>query len=102
MPATRGSISSRTRSSHVCALPDQREFIAADQRFCRSRTRIVVRRHHKSVRANAHDREQIAFVQFGHFSVERKEIARLTYRPDNIDSFRALLLFGSMTGTISW
>ena len=68
-------------------LPNQRELIAANERFCRERTRIVVRRHHKSVRAGAHDCEQIAFVQFGHLPVERKEIARLTHRSDNVDLF---------------
>src|SRR5262245_57065021 len=41
--------------------PDQCELIAANQCFCRERTRIIVRGHHKSVRAGAHDREQIAF-----------------------------------------
>ena len=86
-------------------LPDQRELIAANQRFCRQRTRIVIRRHHKSVRARAHDCEQIAFVQFGHFPVERKKIAGLAYRPDNIDltvwSSPARLFTCSSTGTIS-
>ena len=73
-------------------LPDQRELIAANERFCRQRARIVVRCHHKSVRARAHDREQIAFVQFGHFAVERKKIAGLTHRPDNVDFSLFLLL----------
>src|SRR6476619_5856649 len=66
-------------------LPNLRELIAANERFRRKRTRIVVRRHHKSVRARAHDCEQIAFAQFGHLSVERKKIARLTHRSDNVD-----------------
>src|SRR5947208_8789163 len=65
--------------------PDQRELIAANERFCRERTRIVVRCHHKSVRAGAHDCEQIAFMHFRHFPAERKKIPRLTHRSDNID-----------------
>src|ERR1700757_3733944 len=66
-------------------LPDQRKLIAADERFCREQTRIVVRRHHESVRARAHDREQIAFMRFRHLAVERKKIAGLTHRPNNVD-----------------
>src|SRR5438552_1837163 len=66
-------------------LSDERELIAANERFCRERTRIVVRCHHKSVRARAHDCEQIAFMHFRHFPAERKKIPRLTHRSDNID-----------------
>src|SRR5262245_8964846 len=39
------------------AFSNQREFIAANERFCRKRARIIVRRHHKSVRAGTHDCE---------------------------------------------
>src|SRR5262245_43733138 len=67
------------------SLPNQREPIAADQCLCRERARIIVRRHPKTVRARAHYREQIAFVQVGHFPVERKKIAGFAYRPDDID-----------------
>src|SRR5262249_23384566 len=66
-------------------LSDQHELIARNQRFCRERARIVVRPHHKSVRARAHDCEQIAFLHFRHFPAKRKKIARLTHRPDNVD-----------------
>jgi hypothetical protein len=72
------------------AFSNQRELIAANERFCRERTGIVVRRHHKSVRAGAHDCEQIAFLHFRHFPIERKEIARLTHRPNDVDPFQSL------------
>src|SRR4029077_19259246 len=56
-------------------LPNQREVIAANECFCWQGARIIVRRHHKSVSASTHDREQVAFMHFTDFPVERKEIA---------------------------
>src|SRR2546430_966637 len=70
---------------------NQREFVAAHQRLCRQRTRIVVGRHHKSVSARAHDRQQIALVKLWHFPIQRKEITRFTYRPNNVDLLRLTL-----------
>src|SRR5690349_21766863 len=67
------------------SLSNQCEPIAAHQRFCREKTRIIVRRHGKSVCARAHDREQIALMQFRHFTPEGKEISRLAHRADNVD-----------------
>ena len=56
-------------------LADQRKLIAANQRFRRQRTRIVIRSHHKPVCASAHDGEQIAFMELRHLPIQRKEIA---------------------------
>ena len=78
------------------AFSNQHELIAANERFRREGTRIVVRRHNKPVRARAHDCEQIAFAQFGHVAVERKKIARLTHRSDNIDLCKVFLFLSSL------
>ncbi len=56
-------------------LANQRKLIAANQRFRRQRTRIVIRSHHKPVCASAHDGEQIAFMELRHLPIQRKEIA---------------------------
>src|SRR5436309_3988203 len=80
------------------ALSGERELIAANERFCRQRARIVVRRHHTSVRAGAHDCEQIAFMRFRHFPAERKKISRLTHRSDNIDLLQTLTLAHARIG----
>src|SRR5436309_7146547 len=64
---------------------NQRELVAANQRLGRQRPRIVIGSHHKPVRARAHNREQIALVQFRHFPIQRKEITRLAYGPDDVD-----------------
>src|SRR6266513_5097456 len=111
-----GSVSSRTasrtkRSLPVCIdlaaheifpclpLVNQRELVAANQRLGRQRPRIVVGSHHKPVRARAHNREQIALVQFRHFPIQRKEITRLAHRPDNVDLFNPLPLSLTLTRT---
>src|SRR6266550_3976885 len=53
---------------------NQRKFIATNQRFTGQRARVIIGRHHKAVRASAHDGEQIAFMEFWHFPIQRKEI----------------------------
>src|SRR5438876_11171176 len=73
------------------AFSNQRESVAVNERFCRQRTRIVIRRHHKSVSARAHDRQQMMFMHFRHLAIERKEIARFAYRPNDVDLFHATL-----------
>src|SRR5947207_1607263 len=70
---------------------DQCELTAPHQRFRGQRARIIIRRHHESVRACTHDREQITFVNFGHLAVERKKIARFTNRPHNVDLLHSTL-----------
>src|SRR6266487_2232501 len=70
---------------------NQRELVPAHEHFCRQWTRIVIGSHHEPVRTRAHDREQIAFVDFRHFPVQRKKITRLTYRPNNFDLLRLIL-----------
>src|SRR6516225_6009408 len=77
---------------------NQRELVAANQRLGRQRPRIVVGSHHKPVCARAHDREQIALMQLRHFPIQRKEITRLAYGPDNVD-FSNLPLGLSLTRT---
>ena len=52
---------------------------------------MAVRSHRKPISARAHDCEQIAVAHFRHLPVERKEIAALTHRSDNVDLFRLLL-----------
>src|SRR5437867_196035 len=64
---------------------NQREHVAANQRLGQQRPLIVFRSHHKPLRARAHNREQIALVQLRHFPVQRKEITRLAYGPDDVD-----------------
>src|SRR6516225_9954189 len=82
-------------------LSNQRELIAANERFCRQGTRIIVRRHYKSIRARAHDCEQIAFPQFGHFPVKRKKISRLTHRSNDVD-FSSLAVAPAHKFTLTW
>src|SRR6266481_2934548 len=77
----------------------QRELVAANQRLGRQRPRIVVGSHHKPVRAGAHNREQIALMQLRHFPIQRKEITRLAYGPDNVDLFNPLPLSLTLTRT---
>src|SRR5439155_12598069 len=71
---------------------NQRELVATNQRFRGQRTRIVIRSHRKAVRAGTHYGEQIAFMELRHFPIQRKKIARLAYRPDNVDLLRVLAL----------
>src|SRR6266545_871725 len=54
---------------------NQRKLVAANQRFRGQRARVIVGCHHKTVRASAHDGEQIAFMEFWYFPIQRKEIA---------------------------
>ena len=68
----------------VLAFSYQRDLVAVNQCFRRQRTRIVIRRHHKSVSTCAHDREQIAFMQFRDLPFEREKIALFAYRPDDV------------------
>src|SRR6478735_6547363 len=85
-------------------LPDHRELVATNERFRPKRTRIVVRRHHKPVRARAHDCEQIAFAQFGHVAAERKKSPDSHTGPTMSISliFLSLSVLGCCRGTISW
>ena len=64
---------------------NQCKLVAAHQDLRRKRSRIVIRSHHKSVRARAHDRQQIALVQFGDFPIQCKVITGLAHRPNNVD-----------------
>src|SRR5206468_1222069 len=86
---------------------NQLELVAAYQRLCGQRTRIVIRSHHKSVGTSAHDCEQIALAQLWHLPIQRKEITRLAYRPDDIDLFRssfacAFVLTLAHNFTLTW
>src|SRR5947209_8122600 len=55
-------------------------------------TRIVIGRHHESVRARAHNSQQIVFMQFWHLAIECKKIARFAYWPDDVDLLRLTLI----------
>src|SRR6476646_11113035 len=65
--------------------PNQRDLVAANQCFCWQGTRIVIGRHHKSISARAHNREQVPFMHFRHLAIEREKIARFAYRSDDVD-----------------
>src|SRR5437667_3012507 len=73
------------------ASPNQRDLVAVNQCFRWQGTRIVIGRHHKSVSTRAHDRQQILFMHFRHLATQREKIARLAYRPDNVDLLRLIL-----------
>ena len=75
IPSYSGPISSAHQIFPRLPLANQRKLIAANQRFRRQRTRIVIRSHHKPVCASAHDGEQIAFMELRHLPIQRKEIA---------------------------
>src|SRR4029453_6243993 len=83
------------------ASSNQRELITANERFGRERARIIVRRHHKSVRARAHDCGQTAFTQFGHFPVGRKKNSRLTHRANDVD-FSSLAVAPAHKFPLTW
>src|SRR5713101_911543 len=67
------------------ASPNQRDLVAVNQCFRWQGTRIVIRRHHKSVSTRAHNRQQILFMQFWHLPSECEKIALFAHRPDNVD-----------------
>src|SRR5207247_11306086 len=88
-------------------LSNQRELVAANKHFGWQPPRIIIRSHHKSVGTSAHDCEQIALVQLWHLPIQRKEITRLAYRPDDIDLFRssfacAFVLTLAHNFTLTW
>src|SRR6266566_2564516 len=93
----RGSRHQRCRLQHIdlpahqilprLPFSNQREWISPHQALRRQRTRIVIRSHHKSVGARAHDGEQIALPHFWHFAIKRKKISALANRSDNVDFF---------------
>src|SRR4029453_7128031 len=57
------------------AFSNQCKLVAPDQRLCSQRARVIIGGNHKAVRASAHDGEQITFMQFWHFPLQRKKIA---------------------------
>src|SRR5438093_9648394 len=67
------------------AAPNQRDLVAVNQCFRWQGTRIVIRRHHKSVSTRAHNRQQILFMQFWHLAIECEKIARFAHRPNDVD-----------------
>src|SRR5436309_4406346 len=83
------------------ASPNQRDFVAANQCFRWQGTRIVIRRHHKSVGTRAHNRQQILSMHFWHLAIERKEIARFAHRPHDVDPLRPTLTLARNL-TLTW
>src|SRR6267154_6843211 len=70
------------------ALADHMRVGAVDQNFGYARTAVVVRGHHKSIRARAHHREQVARPRLRHLTFAREEIAALADRADHINGHR--------------
>ena len=88
----------------VSRLPfaDETEPVAAHQHLRRERARVVVRSHHETVGAGAHERREFAFVELRQLAILREEVAAFADRPDDVDRLHASATRGSRTGTISW
>src|SRR5690348_16459948 len=68
------------------ALANQVRVAPIHQDLGTARPAVVVRRHHESVCARAHYREQVSGLRLGHLALARKKVAALAYRPDHVRS----------------
>ena len=75
-------------------MANQGKLVPLHKRLRRQWTRIVIRRHDETVRAGAHERDQIALLHFRQRPILRKKIAAFANGTDDIDRFaRGVLRF---------
>src|SRR5205085_12162049 len=71
---------------HRLPRPNERKSFATHQRLGGQRPRVIVRRHHETVSAGAHQRDEIALFHFRQLAVLREKIAALTNGAHDINA----------------